>query len=91
MAEEGSKLDIYLSELLKTDLPAEVRAKACYNDHVGRDGFSNHLLETVLCVMETSDEFNCDFTEFPEEDDTRLTVKELVQFVIRKNFRVIQN
>ena len=91
MDEEGSKLDIYLSPLLKKDIPVAIRERAYYKDHIGRDGFSNHLLETVLCIMELSDAFGWDFMEFPDDDETKRRVKDLIQFIVQNNFKTIEN
>ncbi|GAB2765728.1 hypothetical protein [Salinimicrobium soli] len=85
MDEEGSKLDIYLNHLLNKSVPTEIREKSCFKDHIGRDGFTRHLLETVLCIMEISKEFNCDFMEFPEDDEKQMTVNDLIQFVVLQN------
>ena len=90
MDEERNTLDIYLGHLLNKDIPAEIRDKSCYKDNIGRDGFSGHVLESVLCIMEISDAFNCDFMQFPD-DEKHITVKDLVEFVVQKNTRTIKN
>lgn len=91
MDEDGNKLNIYLKELLKEELPTALREKARYEDSIGQDGFSGHLLETILCMMEISTIFNCGSMEFPEDDDSRIQVIDLVKFVAQGNSEIIKN
>ncbi|MFN4763695.1 hypothetical protein ACKGJN_11265 [Gillisia sp. Q332] len=91
MDEDGNKLNIYLKELLKEELHASVREKAHYQDDIGQDGFSGHLLESILCMMEISSIFTCGYMEFPEDDDSRMQVVDLVKFVVQGNSEIIKN
>ena len=88
---DGNKLNIYLKELLKGELPDSIREKAQYQDEIGRDGFSGHVLESILCLMEISAFFNCGSMGFSEENDSRMQVIDLVHFVVQKNSKIIKN
>jgi hypothetical protein len=91
MDADGNKLNIYLKELLKEELPTALKEKARYEDSIGQDGFSGHMLESILCIMEISAIFKFGFMKFPEDDDSRMQVNDLVKFVVQRNFKIIKD
>lgn len=88
---KGRKIKIHLKELLQQDLPTALKKKAHFQDEVGNDGFSSHMLEVVLCILEISKQFNCDFMEFPEEEKVKTSVNEFLEFVVQNSSKLTKN